>query len=119
MRARWAVALTAAMTAAVVTSGGVAWATDPVELGSSHIADSAGALDTVQEAQAEQRIQQLKDDTGLDLWVVYVDEFTNPSSAEDWANSTAELNGLGPSQYLLAVAVGSRQYYLSADSAGL
>lgn len=118
MRVRWAVPLTAAMTAIVVAVGPAAWATDPVELGSSYVADEAGVLDSSEKAEAEQRLEQLKNETGLDLWVVYVDEFTNPSGAEDWATQTAELNGLGTSQYLLAVAVDSRQYYLSADSEG-
>ena len=57
-------------------------------------------------------------DSGADLYVVFVDEFTNPSSSEEWANTVASDNGLGPSQYLLAVATEGRQYYLSADSSG-
>jgi len=50
--------------------------------------------------------------------VVYVDEFTNPADAQTWADQTATDNGLGANQYLLAVAVESRQYFLSSDPSG-
>jgi hypothetical protein len=49
------------------------------------------------------------------MWVAYVDEFTQPEAAADWANETANRNNLGPHQYLLAVSVGGRAYYLSGD----
>ena len=123
MRARWAPALTTALGAVISTlliigSAGAASATTPVTLGSGYVLDDVDALSSSEEAQAQTRLEQLKTDTGLDLWVVYVDEFTDPSNSEDWANTTAETNGLGPTQYLLAVATGSRQFYLSGDSSG-
>jgi uncharacterized membrane protein YgcG len=118
MRARWALALTTALTIAFAGAAGAASATDPVDLGQGFVLDEAGVLSGGDEAQAQQRLEQLKADSGLDLWVVYVDEFTNPTSSEEWANTTAEQNGLGPTQYLLAVATEGRQFYLSGDSAG-
>ena len=108
MRARWAVALTGVLTAVAVSAGGVAWATDPVQLGSGRVLDDVDVLTSSEEAQAEQRIAELRSETGLDMWVVYVDEFTNPSDAENWANTTADANNLGPSQYLLAIATEGR-----------
>ena len=123
MRARWAPALRAALGAVISTllivgAAGAASATAPVTLGSGYVLDDVDALSSSEETQAQSRLEQLKTDTGLDLWVVYVDEFTDPSSSEEWANTTAETNGLGPTQYLLAVATGSRQFYLSGDSSG-
>lgn len=118
MRRRWAVALFTVLTVLITGVAGAASATNPVQLGSGFVLDDAGVLSASEEDQAQERLERFKTDTGLDLWVVYVDEFTNPSSSEEWANSTAELNGLGPTQYLLAVAVEGRQYYLSGDSAG-
>jgi uncharacterized membrane protein YgcG len=56
--------------------------------------------------------------SGVDLWVAYVPQFTDPSAPEDWANQTAQNNGLGPHQYLLAISTDGRQYYLSGSSAG-
>lgn len=118
MRARWAATLTATLAVALTATGGSAWATDPVEFGSSYVVDQAGVLSPADEAAAQARLEQLKTDTGLDLWVVYVDDFTDPSDAEAWATETADVNGLGVSQYLLAVAVDGRTYYLSADPEG-
>lgn len=118
MRARWALALTTALTIAFAGAAGPASATDPVDLGGGYVLDDVGALTGGEQSQAQSALEQLKTDTGLDLWVVYVDEFTNPGSSEEWANTTAEQNGLGPTQYLLAVATEGRQFYLSGDSSG-
>lgn len=93
-------------------------ATEPVTLDETRVLDASDVLTDAQEARLDTRLAQLQDDTGLGLWVVYVDDFTDPSSAEDWANATAERNNLGPNQYLLAVATEGRAYYLSADSSG-
>ncbi|WP_203580481.1 TPM domain-containing protein [Microbacterium hibisci] len=119
MRLRWAAALaSAAVVVATAIGGGAAVATPPVTLGAGFVVDEVDVLSSAEESEAQTRLEQLKADTGLDLWVVYVDEFTDPSGAADWANQTATDNGLGVSQYLLAVATEARQYYLSADSDG-
>ena len=118
MRLRWTAALVSAAVVAVTAIGGAAAATAPVTLGDGYVLDDAGVLSSSDEAAAQDRLEQLKTETGLDLWVVYVDQFTDPSSAADWANQTAEDNGLGVTQYLLAVATEGRQYYLSGDSSG-
>ncbi|WP_159500300.1 TPM domain-containing protein [Microbacterium sp. 18062] len=117
MRQRWALTLLAAL-AFVLIGAGPALAAAPVTLGSGYVYDDAAVLGSAEVDAAEARLERLTDETGLDLWVVYVDRFSDPAAAEDWANTTAEQNGLGPSQYLLAVAVDSRQFYLSGDSAG-
>jgi len=114
MRARWALALTAALATSLAAGAGAAWATDPVTLDASYVLDDVGVLSASEEAEAEARLEQLKVDTGLDLWVVFVDEFTNPSDRSDWANLVADDNGLGDNQYLLAIATESRQYTISA-----
>jgi uncharacterized membrane protein YgcG len=123
MRSRWARALSTALGAVIASvmilgPAVAATATPPVTLGSGYVLDDVGALSGAEASQAQARLEQFKADTGLDLWVVYVDEFTDPSGSEDWANTTAEANGLGPTQHLLAVATQSRQFYLSGDSAG-
>lgn len=119
MRLRWAAALASAAVVAVTAIGGAAaWATPPVTLGTGYVLDDADVLSPGEESEAQARLEQLKSDTGLDLWVVYVDQFTAPSNAADWANQAADDNGLGVTQYLLAIATDGRQYYLSGDSAG-
>lgn len=119
MRLRRAAALaSAAVVALTAIAVFPASATPPVQLGSAYVLDDADVLTPAEEAEAEQRLEQLKADTGIDLWVVYVDQFTDPSDAEAWANQTADANGLGTTQYLLAVATEGRQYYLSGYSDG-
>ncbi|MBB2976261.1 putative membrane protein YgcG [Microbacterium endophyticum] len=118
MRTRMTAALTAALTLAMLGGAATAWATDPITLDSGYITDDAGAIEAGQIAAAEDRLAQLSTDTGIDVYVAIVDEFTNPSSSEDWANAVASDNGLGVSQYLFAIAMDSRQFYISADSSG-
>ncbi|GAA1468400.1 TPM domain-containing protein [Microbacterium thalassium] len=119
MRRRWAAALTSAVIAALAFAGtGTAVATDPVQLGAGYVIDDVGALSSGDAASVQSRLEELYTDTGADLYVAFVDAFTNPDDSESWANAVADQNGLGPSQYLLAIATESRQYYLSADSAG-
>jgi hypothetical protein len=94
-----------------------ALAQDPVDLGGGHVVDQAGVVggdkQTIEDAAAK-----LYKDHKIDLYVVYVDRFTNPADAADWANETASLNNLGPTDYLLAVATEGRAYYLSGDPSG-
>ncbi|MFF0911314.1 TPM domain-containing protein [Microbacterium enclense] len=89
----------------------------PPSLGSSWVVDRADVMTAAQEAQVEDRLERLSQDTGLDLWVVYVDAFASPTDPADWANETANRNGLGPRQYVLGVAVDEvgSSFYLSGD----
>lgn len=118
MRARWAAVLTAVLAAMLSIGAGAAWATSPVDLGSGYVTDSAGVLSDADENAANQRLSDVSTATGAQLYVVFVDQFTDPTSSEQWANDTAALNGLGPRQYLLAISTEGRQLYLSADSSG-
>lgn len=117
MRARWA-AMLGLVLALVCVPATAASATPPVDLGSGYVLDDAGVLSSADADAAEERLTQLRAETGVDLWVVFVDTFTDPDSSEAWANETADRNGLGPTQYLMAVAVDSRQFYISGDSEG-
>ncbi|MBF4561762.1 TPM domain-containing protein [Microbacterium sp. VKM Ac-2870] len=117
MRARLWLALTAA--AAIVLGGAaVAVATGPVALSSSRVVDQSGVLSGAQISEVDTRLRALTASSGVDMWVAYVPQFTDPSSPEEWANQTAQNNGLGPHQYLLAISTDGRQYYLSGYSAG-
>jgi len=104
----------------VLVAGVLGWplsaaAVPPPSLGSSFVLDQADVLTNAQEAEVQSRLVRLTTDTGFDMWVAYVDEFTQPEAAEEWANETANRNNLGPHQYLLAVSVSGRAYYLSGD----
>lgn len=119
MRARWSALLVSTLAVAIgLAAAPAASATEPVTLGSGTVLDEVGVLSGGQLAEAEDRLEQLSAETDVDLWAVFVDDFTDPASAEDWANTTADLNNLGPNQYLLAVAVDGRAFYLSGFSEG-
>jgi len=133
MRSRWAITLATGLLVAGLAIGapaqglthdtsatatGTVPAVAPITLGSGYVFDDANALGSADEGAAQARLEQLRADTGLDLWVAFVPEFSSPSNAEEWANQTATQNGLGPTQYLLAVAVDTRQFYLSGDTSG-
>lgn len=92
-----------------------AWAEDPVEFGASPVVDTVGALGARLD-EVEAAIDANADASGRQLFVAYVSEFTNPEAADAWANDTAIANNMGAEDYLLAVAVDGRTYYLSADS---
>lgn len=94
---------------------GLAWAEDPVSFTTSPVVDTAGVLgDETDDVVAA--LDAAADRSGRQLFVAYVDEFTNPASAADWADETAIANNMGSEDYLLAVAVDGRAYYLSAAS---
>ncbi|MGI6879569.1 TPM domain-containing protein [Microbacterium sp. gxy059] len=117
LRARVLSALVAAA-ALVAAPIAAASAADPPQLGSSYVHDEADVLTDAEEQEADARLSALYDDADLELWVVYVDAFENPSEAADWANETADLNLLGRDQYLLAIAVDTRQMFLSPPVEG-
>lgn len=113
-RTRWGIAL--AVTAVLALGGATAAAaTPPVTLDDTRVLDQSDVLTPTQESAVDEHLVAVSEAAQVDLWVVYVDTFTDPTSYEVWANDTAELNGLGPHQYLLAIATESRQLYLSGD----
>jgi len=65
-----------------------AMAEDPVDFGQSPIVDTVGAL-SGSTAEVEAAIDRAADASGRQLFVAYVDEFTNPEAADAWANDTA------------------------------
>jgi uncharacterized membrane protein YgcG len=91
-----AIAVSLAMPAA-------AHAQDPVDLDGAYVLDQAGVV-TGSEDNIEASLDRLYADTGIQLFVVYVDSFTGAASAADWANTTAELSQLGEKDALLAIA---------------
>ncbi|MCS3842195.1 TPM domain-containing protein [Microbacterium sp. AK031] len=95
--------------------GSVAVATPPVTLSSEFVTDEAGVLTSGELDSANARLSELSNAGDRDLYVVFVDEFTDPSSSSTWADETAIDNGLGVEQYLIAIAVDSSQYTISVD----
>ncbi|GHD43068.1 TPM domain-containing protein [Mycetocola manganoxydans] len=118
MRARSLWVLAALTAGLVLGTPAAAIAAEPVDLPSGRVLDESGVLSGTDEEAIESAVESLNSETGADLWVVYVDTFENPTDAAEWTNTTAEANGLGPAQYLLAVATEQRSYYLSGATDG-
>lgn len=118
----WALAgalmLVALPLASISLGASTARATPPVDLGSDYVTDAADVLSDEDEDRANARLAATYSETGIDLYVVFVDDFTDPSDRIDWANTTADANGLGDTQYLLAVSTEGRQYFVSSLDTG-
>ncbi|MGI5339818.1 TPM domain-containing protein [Streptomyces sp. CA-181903] len=90
----------------------VARAETPLDLDATgHVTDTVGALGR-RRPQVEAALARL---AGRDvrLYVTYVHDFSG-RTAREWADATADRNGLGPHDVLLAVATSPRQFAVSA-----
>ncbi|NUU31023.1 TPM domain-containing protein [Arthrobacter sp. C9C5] len=90
-----------------------ALAEDPVTLDPANkIVDSAGVLGG-KKPEVETAIKKLGTDHQMNLYVVYVKTFQNPSDSGQWAETVAEKANLGSNSLVLAVATEARKYQLS------
>ncbi|MFD3655170.1 TPM domain-containing protein [Streptomyces sp. NPDC058620] len=90
-------------------------ADDPVTLSrEGQITDRVGAVGD-REVPVEAALDALYQDRRVQLFVVYVRDFSG-RSAQTWADETANRNGLGQEDVLLAVATHDRQYAYSVDA---
>ncbi|MVO83352.1 TPM domain-containing protein [Streptomyces sp. p1417] len=87
---------------------------DPAPLDrSGQVTDRTGALGDRGPAVAA-ALDQLYDEQRVQLFVVYVRDFSG-RSARGWADATADRNGLGDDDVLLAVATHDRRYAYTVD----
>jgi hypothetical protein len=93
---------------------GPARATGPITLSPGQITDQVGALGSAK-SQVQAAIDRLYQDKGIDLHVAYVEDFGGIAPTT-WADTTAQRNGMGVNDVLLAVATGARQYAFSVDN---
>ena len=88
-------------------------ATEPLDL-SEPVQDEADALTSAEEDHARAELEQLRDETGLQLFVVFVDTFEDasgqPLDGPTWAQETSEASRMGDGDLVLAVAVEDRMY---------
>lgn len=92
-----------------------AWATDPVTVPSgTNIVDPQGALGS-RKGDVQKAISDLLSQHRVNLYVVIVDSFTNPSDRTAWAQAVAKNTGMGGADVLLAIAT-SGQYQLLANT---
>lgn len=102
------------MAAAVVLGFPAAASAEPPLDVPDRIYDPAGALGGDLE-DAEEAIEELESDTGLQLFVVFVDSFDGVDG-QAWAEQTYALSGMGGDDVLIAVAVEERRYGFQAHS---
>jgi uncharacterized membrane protein YgcG len=84
----------------------------PVDL-ETQITDQVDALGD-RRAEVDDALAELDADHQLQLFVVYVDDFSG-MNAQDWAAETANRNSLGLDDAVLAVATGEREFGISFD----
>ena len=74
-----------------------------------HITDSTGVLTDSSRATVSSAIDRLYHDRHIQLWVVYVDNFSR-FKPENWAGNTRSASGMGNNDVLLAVATNTKLY---------
>src|SRR6202008_4803110 len=74
-----------------------------------HITDSTGVLTDSNRAAVNSAIDRLYHDRHIQLWVVYVDNFSR-FKPENWASKTRDTSGMGNNDVLLAVATNTKSY---------
>ncbi|GGX06730.1 hypothetical protein GCM10010353_22670 [Streptomyces chryseus] len=98
----------------VALPGAVARAEDPIGLSrQGQVTDRVDALGDRTNDVVE-ALDRLYDTRRVQLFVAYVRDFSG-RSPQSWADDTAERNGLGRDDALLAVATHDRQYAYSVD----
>ncbi|WP_421082834.1 TPM domain-containing protein [Rothia nasimurium] len=111
--------LTAALLAALSLGlASPALAEEPFDLSPGvRVADTTGALGATD--QLQDSIAELTASKQVNLFVVTVDEFEQPSSSADWASDFAQMNNMGSNDVLLVIATEARQAYFIAGSTGV
>lgn len=77
-----------------------------------HITDTTGVLTDPGRATVNSAIDRLYRDRHIQLWVVYVDNFSQ-FKPDNWADRTRSASGMGDHDVLLAVAVNTKRYTFS------
>ncbi|MEV7631218.1 TPM domain-containing protein [Microbacterium sp. NPDC089318] len=118
MRNRWltAAALLLAAIGGIATAP-AASATDPGEL-DGQITDRSGVVSASDRAAAQETLDKLRDEAGIDLFFVMVPQYTSPEDPAEWTTRTAQGNGFSDTQYLISVSTEGRNYTMYRPDAG-
>ncbi|OMB97592.1 TPM domain-containing protein [Mycobacterium colombiense] len=99
-----------------ILTAGLLWASpagaQPPSKLTDHITDSTGVLSASDRAAVSAAIDRLNRDRHLQLWVVYVDNFSR-FKPDNWADRTRSASGMGDHDALLAVATNTKSYTFS------
>lgn len=101
-QARTILAVGLGLSASLLLGTTAAQAADPVTIGpGQNIVDPGNKLD---QGKVQSAISKLYKDQKINLYVVVVDTFTNPSAPTDWANAVAKKKSFGSKDLLYVVA---------------
>ena len=96
-----------------VLTAGLLWATpagaQPPSKLTDHITDNTAVLTDSGRAAVSEAIERLYRDRHIQLWVVYVDNFSR-FKPENWADRTRAVSGMGDHDALLALATNTKLY---------
>ena len=79
------------------------------------VVDDAGVLGSESE-EVRNAVTETRQESGYTLFVVYVDEFTNPSDRAAWGDEVVAKRNLGEREALLSIATESREFQVSAPA---
>lgn len=80
-----------------------------------HLTDNSGVLTRSDKAGVGSAIDRLYQHRHLQLWVVYVDNFSR-FQPDNWADKTRAVSAMGDNDVLLAVATNTKKYAFSVPS---
>jgi uncharacterized membrane protein YgcG len=80
----------------------------------SEVTDQAGVLSPAEEQDVADALGQLRDDTGIQLFVAYIDT-TGVEDVTAWTENTAAASDLGVNDALIVVAIDDRTYAMWAS----
>lgn len=106
---RFLAAVLALLTALLLAPAATA---QPPSTLSDHITDNTGALTGSSRNTVSSAIDRLQRDRKVQLWVVYVDNFSR-FKPENWAEKTRTQSGMGDDDVLLAIATNTKAYVFS------
>ncbi|MFT4185960.1 MAG: TPM domain-containing protein [Micrococcaceae bacterium] len=93
-----------------------ATAESPITLKGNMLIDQSGVLTSAQQQEIEAAQSKLYKKQGINLVVVYVDDFSNPSTADAWGEEVANMNSFGTKDVLLSVATKTHQANLNTSN---
>ncbi|NUP74143.1 MAG: TPM domain-containing protein, partial [Sinomonas sp.] len=105
-----------ALALALLPAASPAWATDPVNITSGTNIDYQANELGGRKGDVQKAISDLVSEHKVNLYVVIVDSFTNPTDRTAWAQAVAKNKGMGSADVLLAIAT-SGQYQIVASTA--
>jgi len=91
-----------------------AQAADPMQITGTTVYDSTNSLGDT--ATLKSKISALSKKHNVDLHVVVIDKFENPSTSSSWTKALATKNNWGSADVVLVIATETRQAYFLAGS---